>query len=32
VFLFIYAPSGPEVNIRKWDIVKDLHLTLDDFV
>ncbi|MDR1893814.1 MAG: cupin domain-containing protein [Spirochaetales bacterium] len=32
VFLFIYAPQGPEVHIRKWDIVKDLHLTLDDFV
>ncbi|MDR2480273.1 MAG: cupin domain-containing protein [Treponema sp.] len=32
VFLFIYSPQGPEVNIRKWDIIKDLHLTLDDFV
>ena len=30
VFLFIYSPQGPEVNIRKWDIVKDLHVTLDD--
>jgi quercetin dioxygenase-like cupin family protein len=32
VFLFIYSPMGPEVNIRKWNIVKDLCLTLDNFV
>lgn len=32
VFLFVYSPMGPEKNIRKWDIVKDAHLTLDDLV
>lgn len=32
VFLFIYSPMGPEKNIRKWDIVDGLHLTLDDLV
>lgn len=32
VFLFIYSPMGPEKNIRKWDIVRDLHMTLADLV
>lgn len=32
VFLFIYSPMGPEKNIRKWDIVENVHLTLDDLV
>ena len=32
VFLFIYAPMGPEKGIRKWDIVKGEHYTLDDLV
>lgn len=32
VFLFVYAPMGPERNIRNWDIVEGLHLTLDDLV
>lgn len=32
VFLFIYSPMGPEKNIRKWDIVEGLHLSLDDLV
>lgn len=30
VFLFIYSPMGPERNIRKWDIVKDLNYSLED--
>lgn len=32
VFLFIYSPMGPEKNIRKWDTVPGLNLTLDDLV
>ena len=32
VFLFVYSPMGPEKNIRKWDIVDGVHLTLDDLV
>ena len=32
VFLFIYAPMGPEKNIRNWDIVKDFNLTIDDLI
>lgn len=32
VFLFIYSPMGPENSIRKWDIVKDLHMNLTDLV
>lgn len=32
VFLFIYSPMGPEKNIRKWDIVENQHLTLEDLV
>ena len=32
VFLFIYAPMGPEKNIRKWDIVNGLNITLDELV
>lgn len=32
VFLFIYSPMGPEKNIRKWDVVPDLHILLDDLV
>lgn len=32
VFLFIYAPMGPEKGIRKWDIVDGGHYTLDDLV
>ncbi len=32
VFLFIYSPMGPEKNIRKWDVVPDLHTTLADLV
>ena len=32
VFLFIYSPMGPEKNIRKWETVEGLSLTLDDLV
>lgn len=32
VFLFIYSPMGPEKNIRKWDVVPDLHILLRDLV
>jgi len=32
VFLFIYAPMGPEKNIRKWDIVEGEHFSFDDLV
>lgn len=32
VFLFIYSPMGPDKNIRKWDIVEGVHLSLDDLV
>lgn len=32
VFLFVYAPMGPEQNIRKWDIVEGLKMTLDDLI
>ncbi|MDO4568455.1 MAG: cupin domain-containing protein [Clostridia bacterium] len=32
VFLFVYSPMGPEKNIRKWDIVEGLSMTLDDLV
>jgi oxalate decarboxylase/phosphoglucose isomerase-like protein (cupin superfamily) len=31
VFLFIYAPQGPEKNIRSWNIVKNLQFKLEDF-
>lgn len=32
VFLFVYSGMGPEKNIRKWNIVSGMHLTLDDLV
>lgn len=32
VFLFIYSPMGPEKNIRKWDIVDSLYITLEELV
>ena len=32
VFLFIYAPLGPEKNIRNWDIVPGLSVSLKDLV
>ena len=32
VFLFVYAPMGPERGIRKWDVVDGEHYTLDDLV
>jgi len=32
VFLFIYSPMGPEKNIRKWDIVEGLSISLSDLI
>ena len=32
VFLFIYAPMGPEKNIRKWDIVPDEFYSFLDLI
>lgn len=32
IFMFVYSPMGPEKNIRKWDTVNGVHLTLDDLV
>jgi len=31
VFMFIYSPSGPERNIRKWNVLKDAQFTLENY-
>ena len=32
VFMFVYAPMGPEKGIRTWDIVKDFNYNFEDLV